>query len=275
MQVGTSYATDIGVGTGATCSGANYDSIDTTTKPTDPPSLVSCSKKGMVYGTVNGVGICAAAGTIPNSTVKQQSTSTTQNTDASGVQAAPQTEGTTVVLSNVGGVPKVTETKTNPDGSKTETTEDQGSYCQKNPTAQVCKESEGAASGGADCTAPPSCSGDAIQCMMVNQQWRTRCDSNQPSSLSDLGNQILAGNDPAKNPANVDQRSVSNISSSIDQATFLQGGGGLADKMVTVGGRVIALPFSKLNQYLVWLGHVFVVISLIGGLRIVLGGFKK
>ncbi len=275
VQVGTSYATDIGVGTGATCTGANYDSIDTTTKATDPPSLVSCSKKGMVYGTVNGVGICAAAGTIPNSTVKQQSTSTTQTTDASGVQAAPQTEGTTVIVSNVGGVPRVTETKTNPDGSKTETTEDQTSYCQKNPTAQVCKEAESTASGGADCTTPPSCSGDAIQCMMVNQQWRTRCDSNQPSSLSDLGSKLVNGQDPvlASGPSNPFTRQATAVGGSIDQTAFLSGGG-LSDKVVTVSGQSITLPFSRLNQYLVWIGHLFVVLSLIGAIRIVLGGFK-
>ncbi|WP_147310571.1 hypothetical protein [Cupriavidus taiwanensis] len=275
VQVGTSYSMDLGKGTGQTCTGANYDTIDTTTKPTDPPSLRSCAMKGQVYGTVNGVGICAAAGTIPNSTVKQQSTSTTQTTDASGVQAAPQTEGTTVVVSNVGGVPKVTETKTNPDGSKTETTEDQVSYCQKNPTAQVCKESESTASGGADCTTPPSCSGDAIQCMMVNQQWRTRCDSNQPSSLSDLGSKLVNGQDPvlAAGSSNPFMRQATAVGGSIDQTAFLSGGG-LSDKVVTVSGQTITLPFSRLNQYLVWIGHLFVVLSLIGAIRIVLGGFK-
>lgn len=273
VQVGTSYATDLGKGTGATCTGANYDTIDTTTKATDPPSLVSCSKQGKVYGTVNGVGICAAAGTIPNSTVTQNGSTTTQNTSASGVQGTPTTSTTTTTVSNVNNVSTVTTTTTNPDGSKSSTTQDQATYCQQNPSAQVCKGSESTASGGTDCTAAPSCSGDAIQCMMVNQQWRTRCDSNQPSSLSDLGSKLVNGQDPVANPASSGNRTVNPIASSIDQSSFLNGAG-LSDKVVSVSGQSITLPFSRLNQYLVWLGHLFVVISLIGAIRIVLGGFK-
>ncbi|AQV97773.1 hypothetical protein BJN34_28305 [Cupriavidus necator] len=273
VQVGTSYATDLGKGTGATCTGANYDVLDTTTQKTDPPSLISCSKKGMVYGTVNGVGICAAAGTIPNSTVTTSGSTTTQATSASGVQAPPQTTGDTTTVSNVNGVPSVTKTVTNPDGSKSSTTEDQTGYCAKNPNDQVCKKSESTASGGADCGAAPTCSGDAIQCMMVNQQWHTRCDSNQPNSLSDLGSKLVNGQDPVSNPADSANRVVKPVGSSIDQTAFL-GGSGLSDKLVTVSGQTITLPFSKLNQYLVWIGHLFVVLSLIGAVRIVIGGFK-
>ncbi|SOZ97613.1 conserved exported hypothetical protein [Cupriavidus taiwanensis] len=273
VQVGTSYAVDLGKGTGATCSGANYDTIDTTTKATDAPSLVSCAKQGKVYGTVNGVGICAAAGTIPNSTVSQNGSTTTQNTSASGVQGTPTTSTTTTTVSNVNNVSTVTTTTTNPDGSKSSTTQDQATYCQQNPSAQVCKGSESTASGGTDCTTPPTCSGDAIQCMMVNQQWRTRCDSNQPSSLSDLGSKLVSGQDPVANPASSGNRTVNPIASSIDQSSFLNGAG-LSDKVVSVSGQSITLPFSRLNQYLVWLGHLFVVISLIGAIRIVLGGFK-
>lgn len=37
---------------------------------------------------------------------------------------------------------------------------------------------KGTASGGADCTSPPSCTGDAPTCMVVQQTWALRC--NQP-----------------------------------------------------------------------------------------------
>lgn len=273
VLIGTQYSVDIGLGTGSACSGSNYDTIDTTTKPTDPPSLRSCAQKGMTYGTVNGVGICAKAGTIPNSTVTQNTSNTVTGTSASGVQGTPSTTSDSLTVSNVNGVPTVTDTKTNPDGSKTTTTTDQPSYCMMNPTASVCKESQSNVSGGGDCAAAPVCQGDAVQCAMVNQQWHTRCDSNQQSAMSDLGNQILAGNDPAASSNPVTHRTSNNISSSIDQSTFLTGGV-LADKVVTVHGNAITLPFSRLNQYLVWLGHIFVVMSLIGAIRIVLGGFK-
>ncbi|WP_226468059.1 hypothetical protein [Luteimonas panaciterrae] len=38
---------------------------------------------------------------------------------------------------------------------------------------------EGSASGGGDCTAPPTCSGDPIMCAVLDQQWRTRCGNNK------------------------------------------------------------------------------------------------
>lgn len=266
------YGMSIGAGTGATCSGANYTSIDTTTKKDDPPSLVSCAQKGQIYGTVNGVGQCAKPGDVPGSSVKQTGTSTTTNTDASGVQAAPQSTGTTTTITNNNGVTNVTQTKTNPDGTKTETTEPIDMFCAKNPNDSACK-ANSSAEGGADCVAPPVCKGDAVQCAMLNQQWHTRCDLQQPNDASALGQQLVAGNDPAGNPASPSQRTVTPIATALDQSPFL-GGGGLSDKVVTVSGQSITLPFSKLNQYLEWLGRIFVVISLIGALRIVLGGFK-
>lgn len=36
-------------------------------------------------------------------------------------------------------------------------------------------ESDNTASGGGTCKAPPTCSGDGIQCNMLIQQWKTRC----------------------------------------------------------------------------------------------------
>ena len=266
------YGMSIGAGTGATCSGANYTSIDTTTKKDDPPSVVSCGQKGLVYGTVNGVGICAKGGDVPGSSVKQTGNSTTTNTDASGVQAPPQTTNTSTTITNNNGVTNVTQTKTNPDGTKTETTEPLDTFCAKNPNDAACK-ANSSAEGGADCVAPPVCKGDAVQCAMLNQQWHTRCDLQQPNDASALGQQLVAGHDPAGNPASPSQRTVTPIATALDQSPFL-GGGGLSDKVVTVSGQSITLPFSKLNQYLEWLGRVFVVISLIGALRIVLGGFK-
>lgn len=266
------YGMSIGAGTGATCSGANYTSIDTTTKKDDPPSLVSCAQKGQIYGTVNGVGICAKAGDVPGSSVKQTGNSTTTNTDASGVQAPPQTTNTSTTITNNNGVTTVTQTTTKPDGTKTETTEPLDTFCAKNPNDAACK-ANSSAEGGADCVAPPVCKGDAVQCAMLNQQWHTRCDLQQPNDASALGQQLVAGNDPAGNPASPSQRTVTPIATALDQSPFL-GGGGLSDKVVTVSGQSITLPFSKLNQYLEWLGRIFVVISLIGALRIVLGGFK-
>lgn len=273
VGLASSYGMEVGKGNGQTCSGANYDSIDTTTKASDPPSPVSCGKMGLVYGTVNGVGICAKGGEVPGTTVTKTDSTTTQTTDASGVQAPSQTTNTTTNVTNVNGVPTVTKTTTKPDGSKETSTEPKDVYCASHPNDALCK-TDSQASGGDDCKTPPVCKGDAVQCAMLSQQWKIRCDNQQTNAASDLATSVLAGNDPSKNPAAVANRDVRPISNSIDQTAFL-GGGGLQDKVVTVSGQSITLPFSRLNQYLEWIGRVFVVLSLIGAIRIVLGGFKK
>jgi len=269
----SSYGMSIGKGNGQTCSGANYDSIDTTTKPSDPPSPVSCGKLGLIYGTVNGVGICEKGGVIPGTSVTKNDSSTTTKTDASGVQAPSQTTNTTTNITNNNGVSTVTQTTTKPDGTKETTTEPTDVFCARKPDDAVCK-TKSEASGGDDCKVAPVCKGDAIQCAMLTQQWKTRCDNQQTNAASDLATQVLGGNDPSKNPADKENRDVRPISNSLDQTAFL-GGGGLQDKVVTVSGQAITLPFSRLNQYLEWIGRLFVVISLIGAIRIVLGGFKK
>lgn len=269
----STYGMSIGKGNGKTCSGANYTSIDTTTKPSDPPSPVSCGKLGLVYGTVNGVGICAKGGEIPGTSVTKNDSSTTTKTDASGVQAAPQTTNTTTNVTNNNGVSTVTQTTTKPDGTKETTSEPKDVFCARKPDDALCKTSS-EASGGDDCKVAPVCKGDAIQCAMLSQQWKTRCDNQQTNVASDLATQVLGGNDPSKNPADKANRDTRSISNSIDQTAFLNGSG-LQDKVVTVSGQAITLPFSRLNQYLEWIGRLFVVISLIGAIRIVLGGFKK
>ncbi len=228
---------------------------------------------GLVYGTFNGVGICQKGGEIPGTSVTKTDTSATTKTDASGVQAPSQTTNTTTNVTNVNGVSTVTQTTTKPDGTKETTTETKDSFCSKHPDDAVCK-TESQASGGDDCKVPPVCKGDAIQCAMLSQQWKTRCDNQQTNAASDLATQVLGGNDPSKNPADKENRDVRPIANSIDQTAFL-GGGGLQDKVVTVSGQSITLPFSRLNQYLEWIGRLFVVLSLIGAIRIVLGGFKK
>ncbi|NYI00233.1 virulence factor TspB C-terminal domain-related protein [Cupriavidus plantarum] len=189
------YGMSIGAGNGQTCSGANYTSIDTTTKKDDPPSPVSCGQRGLVYGTLNGVGICAPASDIPNSTVKQDTTTTKTDTSASGVQAPPQTTNTTTTVTNNNGTTTVTQTTTNPDGSKSSTTTDKDTFCSKNPNDNICK-SRNSATGGDTCAAAPVCTGDAVQCAMLTQQWRTRCDQQKTDETVAFGQQLATGQDP-------------------------------------------------------------------------------
>jgi len=45
----------------------------------------------------------------------------------------------------------------------------------ENPAGEEGDEEKGTASGGGTCEAPPSCSGDAINCAILDQSWRNRC----------------------------------------------------------------------------------------------------
>jgi hypothetical protein len=56
-----------------------------------------------------------------------------------------------------------------------EATQDEEGY--SGGGTQVNPEQDDMASGGEECTAPPTCSGQQIQCMQVMQAWRARCPS--------------------------------------------------------------------------------------------------
>lgn len=232
---------------------------------------------GMCTGTVNGVSICVKCVQTDNATA---GTKTTTNPDGSTTQVGTTTS--TTVNNNQVTTNTVTTTTTTPAGGGTPTTttasaaatQSKDSYCQSNPNDSICKGAISQATGGDDCVRPPTCSGDAIQCMMVSQQWRTRCNLEKQSSLSDLGNAVAAGNDPnaSSNPALDTNRTTIDLTGKIDQSTFLSGGL-LQDQVMGAGnGHTITLPLSKLNQYLVILGNVFVAIALIGAAKIVTGG---
>ncbi|MGO4660143.1 virulence factor TspB C-terminal domain-related protein [Ensifer sp. 2YAB10] len=154
---------------------------------------------GMCTGTVNGVDICVKCVQVDNATVGKV---TTTNPDGSKTETSTATS-TTVNNNNVT-TNIVTTTTTTPAGGGTPTTttktdantESKDSFCAKNPNDPVCKQSLGMASGGDDCSAPPSCSGDAVQCMMVQQQWKSRCDMQKTDDATAYGVQLTTGQDP-------------------------------------------------------------------------------
>lgn len=257
--------------TGTVCTGNGAGATD----PVKDDNPTKCGA-GMCTATVNGVESCVKCAQTDTAT---NVTKTTTNPDGSTTQVTTNTS-TTINNNNVTTI-TTTITTTTPagggtptTGTKTETTsESKDSYCQRNPNDAGCKDLDGQASGGETCVTPPVCNGDAVQCMMVQQQWLARCQYEKQTAQSDLATQILAGNDPgaSSNPAAVGNREVRSLADAVEQTPFLNGGGGLQDKVFVVNGRGITFPFSKLNPYLVMIGNVFVAISLIGAARIVLG----
>ncbi len=252
---------------GTVCSGNGTGASDPVK---DPP--VKCSQ-GMCTGTVNGVEICVKCATSDSANT---GTKTTTNPDGSTTQTTTNTS-TTINNNNVTST-TTTTTVTTPAGggtptttTKTDTTnESLDSYCQRVPTDSTCKLKDGQVTGGDDCVAPPVCSGDAVQCAILKQAWLDRCQYEKANTLSELGAQVVGGDDPVESPAAPDKRDVRSLEGAIDKTAFL-GSGGLQDKVFTVNGRGITFPFSRLNQYLSMIGNIFVAISLIGAARIVVG----
>lgn len=121
------------------------------------------------------------------------------------------TETTTAITPDGDEVQTEIVTETNPDNSRTETTTTTTTDAQTgtqtttvvrteydtngNQTTSVSGSSTGNAegeeeqsgvSGGGDCSAQPACQGDAVQCAILIQQWKTRC--NVGHSADDIGN---------------------------------------------------------------------------------------
>lgn len=184
-------------------------------------SNVNCPDR-TYQGTVNGQNVC-----VPYPTQTSSGTTTTNTTDtpASGVPANSSSATTTTTCDGTTCTTTTTTTTTGGAGGgsggaasgvtgasgvagsacvggasavagtcTTTTTQPQTDYCKENPSASVCASS---ASGGADCSSPPTCSGDAISCAILSQQWQTRCDLQKDADSSiTLGKQLQAGNDP-------------------------------------------------------------------------------
>lgn len=252
-------------GTGRTCATGEATAASTGCPP------------GQVQGTFNGSTICLPGGTTTgtqatgttsktstNGDGSTTTTTTTNNTSCTGDGSCSTTTTTSSSTTPAAGgtpttTPPVTETKK----------QDQKSFCDLNPNATVCKPFESSFNGS--CTGLPACSGDAIQCAQAQAAWETNCALHpDASSLSDLGNTLAAGTDAGvgANPALAANRTVHDLSASIDQSRFL-GSTCLSDFPFTLMGHSFAIPFSKLCEALGFMGLIVVTFSLIAASKIV------
>lgn len=255
--------------TGETCTGQ----INAT--GTGAPATVteeSCIKQGKGFSTINGVTVCASAPSKTNNTTTSTSTTggstntTTTNTTTTNNNNGTVTTTTTTNVTNNNGTPiTTTDTKT----------EDTKSFCDKNPSSQVCKEAkEGKFIGG--CSAGFSCEGDAVQCAIAKEQHRRNCELfEKETDLSTLGKNLANGNDPlaSQNPTNGSNILNFNVNGQLDQSNPFSESG-LSDYNVAFRGQTIVLPFSNYNEALELMGKIIVFTSLIIGARILYGGVQ-
>lgn len=134
----------------------------------------------------------------------------------------------------------------------------------------------GTASGGQLCDAPPTCSGDAIACLALDQQWRARCPTT-PSDL-ELDAALGEGGEPAD--GNGDGRPDLVGETETELATSLDDGGWIsnrcpADISIALGGLLptVSIPVSNWCNWLSIIGNLVVVAAMLAALKIVGGAF--
>lgn len=249
----------IGSFTGAACSGSTSE--QTSTEPPPTPET-DCIKKGLSYGTVNGVVVCVAK-TSPTAakTVDITSTKTTTTTkdNANNTTNSTTTQKTTTF--NPDGT--VTTSTKNPDGSTTEKQQDKKTFCEENPNLSLCKQTNFSGGCGAF-----QCDGDAVQCAIAKKQHQDRCDDLKENSVSDLGSDLLAGQTPSQNPLDNANADTVNLPTSLTSTTLLPKSC-LPDENFAIGGHVLTIPVSKLCDGLQAIGTIVKIFSYLIGAMII------
>ncbi|UOF82921.1 attachment protein [Inoviridae sp.] len=207
--------------TGSSCSGepSSASFTNPTAQQPPPPDTpeADCIKKGMSYGSVNGVAVCvpkSSTGATPITNTSSSSTNTT-NTGTDG----KQTNSSSSEVKNVTqDGDKVTSQiiKNNPDGTKSESTvvETFDDFCASNPNHKICKKAS-------DDETPSSCEDnpDLPQCMQLGE----------PDDSSIIP---------------TDTRTVT-----FTPVSITSGGACPADKSISIAGRSVTFSYSWLCQY--------------------------
>lgn len=247
---------------GSTCTPAPSGSSPTTTTNEAPTPC-----KGQP-GIVNGVSVCipfsasnSPAETVGSTTTTAPDGSTTSKVeDTSCVGSKCTTTTTTTTTPPGGGTP--TTTVTTQDKPKDD-------FCAQNPRSPMCIES----SFSGSCSAPPACTGDAVQCAVASATHKTHC------ALT-----VAPENDPSINAYNIEAAksqgdqtagitsTVTIGANSFDQSDALGAQGQLQDQTVSVAGQQIVIPWSASNEKLVLIGQIMQAVTFLLCLRIVFRG---
>lgn len=230
-----------------------------TNTPADSSVLGNCPA-GQSPLTVGGNTYC-----FQNETSTSE-TNTVQK-DAAGNVTSSGTESKTTTLDTA--TKKVSETTTHADGTKSVITQDASTYCKNNPNAEVCKAAGKQATSSNDCAVEPSCSGDAIQCASLKQQWQIQCELKN-GEIPDTDANYLAGQGAitAGQGVIIGEPSTLNVSGQISQQTFL-GGSCVTDLAIDLGSHgTFNIPFSQLCSTFEIMGNILVAIAMLGAARI-------
>lgn len=173
---------------------------DCTNKVTDAEGRISFSctvadrytdPGNMDCGEVGGQFQCLAKNPAPKQTEKTVKTDVVEKPNADGSKdTQTTTTTTTTVCSGVGACSSTTTTSvsnshTKSDGSKgAESSTCSGPGCtdskgESQESREEEEKKEGTVTGGSTCDIPPVCTGDPLQCEIISQQYKTRCQSEE------------------------------------------------------------------------------------------------
>ena len=258
-----------------------------------PPSPEHCAAQGRFFGQVNGVDVCSPAVPGGSTTSTSNSSSSTNDSPASSPAASStndtttrttctDTTCTTTTVVAVGGGGGVAGGASSPGASTcqsgqgasavagtctTTTTTSRDDYCKANPKAPQCEQDS--ASGGADCGSPPACSGDAISCAILQQQWNTRCELQKGGdAASTLGQQIQAGNDPMASQLPTPGKSDASPVSMADKFSSVDNMGIAEQCLQPIGFSVFGFSYSFDTGPLCKLGQVIGMLNVMGTLML-------
>lgn len=238
-----------------------------------PSSGMAQCPVGQCPGTINGATVCMPC--TGKTDVQSTGTKTTTNADGSTTTTTTTTNSTsqggtttTTTTTNTTNTPAGGGTPTNSTTSSTDT-KPTDSFCIENPSSPLCKQSSFGGSCGSF-----SCDGDAIQCAMAQEQHKRNCTMfDTQTTLSQLGDQVAAGNDPQKStfPNESANVQVVNLGTQIDTSNPLVASC-LSDKVIAFPHFSVTLPFSTICPYLEMMGRIVIAFALMMAARIALGG---
>lgn len=213
---------------------------------------------GKCMGTYNGAQICLACASVSGAQVYTATTKATTGPDG----AVSETRLSTLEAGQVTTTTTTTNSTTS-SSSTTTTTQDAPGFCEENPDLAICRESSASVNG---CESAPACTGDAVQCAILTQQWHVRCDR---SSHNDVYDAATSAEGKAADAAALSGGTL-DVTNGISMARHLSETC-LSDFSVSMFGHTATVPVSAACPYLEWMGTLMVAMSMLAATRIIGG----
>lgn len=215
----------------AMCQGSGTGTSPTKQTDTAAPPVTATNPDGSTTTTNTK--------TATNSDGSKDTTTTQCTTDTSGGESCITSKSTGTNTAGAPGKSDGTGSGSSPDD-----------LCTKHPELNVCANSQVSGNNCSGGVSNIAWSGDAIQGAILKRVADEQCANQQDTPYGKLGTDLLGGNDPLQSQINTAMTgtTVDLSANKLNQDGFLGGGAGFVDQAVSVNGRSLLIPFSKINQ---------------------------